>query len=105
MVFVDMARTFGEALADARAKAGLTQEQFAAKLKIKRQSGVSGMEQRRYAPRPKTVEKLARALGCSPADLLEDVETPYDYLFEPQQEESRARAPSGRAPVKRHRAG
>jgi len=74
-------RTFGDALIAARKKAKLTQEQLAERLGHKGQSTVSSLEQRRFPPRPETVEALATALGCPWRDLLHDVETEFDAYF------------------------
>jgi len=73
-------RRFGENLTAARKAAGLTQEQFAARLKFKRTAPLSIWERGHRLPTPKTIVKLARELGCEPAVLMAGVESPYDRL-------------------------
>lgn len=75
-----MSRTFGENLRRARVRAGLTQEALTARLGLKRQAPISLWESRSTLPKPETIVRLARAVGCKPRDLLEGVETPYDRL-------------------------
>jgi len=72
--------TFGENLRAMRTRAGLTQEDLAARLEFKRTTPLSLWERGDDVPFPKTIVKLATAIGCTPADLLRDVETAYDRL-------------------------
>jgi transcriptional regulator with XRE-family HTH domain len=73
-------RTFGKNLREAREKAKLTQDALAKRLGFKRQTPISIWERQDRLPHAATVEKIARALGCSPARLLRGVVTPYDKL-------------------------
>lgn len=50
------------------------------RLGLKRPAPISLWESLDGVPRPETIERLARALGCHPRELLEGVETPYDRL-------------------------
>lgn len=75
-------RTFGENLKEARVRANLTQEELADRLGFARASPISLWERPSApVPEPKTIVKLADAIpGCTPADLLRGVVTPYDAL-------------------------
>ena len=72
--------TFGENLRRIREAANVTQEELARRLKLKRTTPISLWENLGTLPRPKTIVRVAGALECSPADLLEGVVTPYDLL-------------------------
>jgi transcriptional regulator with XRE-family HTH domain len=72
--------TFGENLRAARERAQLSQGQLAERLKFKRTTPLSIWEHGHKFPGPKTMIKLATAIGCTTADLLHGVETPYDRL-------------------------
>ncbi len=52
-----------------RYKNGLTQEQFAEKIGIT-VNGVSNIERNRYQPTAETIDKICKAFGISPAQLL-----------------------------------
>jgi transcriptional regulator with XRE-family HTH domain len=67
-------------LREARDAAGLTQQQLAEKLGFKRTTPISLWERSPHVPEPRTIAKLAAAIGCAPAVLLRDVVTPYDAL-------------------------
>lgn len=75
-----MSRTFGDNLRCERLRLGLSQEALQRRLKLKRQNGISRWELSGILPEPATVVRIAKALGVSPAVLLDDVETPYDRL-------------------------
>ena len=57
-------------LKELRAKAFLTQEELAAKAKVSR-STIAVLEAGAHsrAPRARTIRRLAKALGCEPADI------------------------------------
>ncbi len=61
-------------LRDLRSRAFLTQEELAEKAKVSR-SAIAVLEsgRRTRRPRPRTIRRLARALGCDPADIKFDV--------------------------------
>ena len=61
-------------LRELRSRAFLTQEELAEKAKVSR-STIAVLESGRRArwPRPRTIRRLARALGCEPADIEFDV--------------------------------
>ena len=61
-------------LRELRSKAFLTQEELAEKAKVSR-SAIAVLESGRGTrrPRPRTIRRLARALGCDPADIKFDV--------------------------------
>lgn len=71
---------FGQNLRALRERAGLTQEELAARLQYKGQAPLSLLETGAKIPTPKTIIKLAHALDCTSADLLVGVVTPYDEL-------------------------
>jgi transcriptional regulator with XRE-family HTH domain len=75
--------TFGTNLREARIRAGLTQDALAERLHFKRQTPLSIWERDRKLPGPKTIEKLAHAIGCSTAELMAGVTSPYDLLRAP----------------------
>ena len=85
----DVARTFGENLKRKRELAGMTQEQLALALKLKRSSQISLVEGRGALPRPETIIKYAEAVKCEPYELLEDVETGYDAIRSKAPDQSR----------------
>ena len=72
--------TFGANLRRARQAAGLTLRQVAARIRIKTIAPLSMLERSAKVPEPKTILKLAAAVGTSPAALLRNVVTPYDAL-------------------------
>ncbi|MDP2674444.1 MAG: helix-turn-helix transcriptional regulator [Dehalococcoidia bacterium] len=57
-------------LRELRNRAFLTQEELAEKAKVSR-STIAVLEsgRRTRGPRPRTIRRLARALGCEPADI------------------------------------
>jgi len=65
-----------------RKAAGLTQEDLAKTLGLKKPSPISLMEGRRkhVIPKPSSIRRLAKALHVEPWQLLEGVETEYDRL-------------------------
>lgn len=63
---------FSDNLRRARVEAGLSQEELADAAEIDR-TYVSALERCRYAASLDVIERLATALGVSPASLLEDV--------------------------------
>lgn len=71
---------FGERLARCRTAAKLSQETVAARMGKKRQGNLSTMENRIHPPPATMVVRLAKAIGCAPADLLKEVETNYDRI-------------------------
>lgn len=74
--------SFGENVRAIRERHGLTQEQVAERLGLKRPTPVSLLEGYRGArvPRPATITKVAAALNVEPWELLEGVETDIDRL-------------------------
>lgn len=72
--------TFGENLRRARNAKGLTQEAVAARLGFKRTTPISIWERGAKLPGPKTIVKLAAAIGCQPEELMAGVITPYDAI-------------------------
>lgn len=72
----DVAKRFAENLAHYRDKSGLSQEALASRAEIHR-SQASELLRGRQVPRITTVARLAGALGCTAADLLEGI------VFEP----------------------
>jgi transcriptional regulator with XRE-family HTH domain len=71
---------FGQNLRALRERAKLTQDGLAARLGFKKPTPISLWETGTTVPQPRTIEKLAAALECKPADLLVGVVTPYDTL-------------------------
>ena len=71
----DIFATLAENIKYYRSQLKLTQEALASRAGINR-SYLAGIESGRRNPSARTIEKLARALGVSPADLL----TPLDTL-------------------------
>lgn len=69
-----MELTFVATLRELRSKAFLTQEELAEKARVSR-SAIAVLEsgRRTRRPRPRTIRRLARALGCDPADIKFDV--------------------------------
>ena len=72
--------TFGQNLRRLRQHAGLTQEALGTRISHKRTTLISIWERTEKIPSPALITRLAKALGCSPADLLENVVTAYDRL-------------------------
>jgi transcriptional regulator with XRE-family HTH domain len=74
--------TYGENFRRLRERATLSQEDVAARLGFKkgRNSNISTLEQSDHIPKLDTILRHAEALGCEPADLLDDVASKYDYL-------------------------
>lgn len=72
--------TFGVNLRKARIAAGLTQEQLARRLSMKRTTPISLWERSTTIPEPRTIKRLATALAVTPASLLLHVITPLDLL-------------------------
>lgn len=71
---------FGQNLRAAREAAGLTQEQLKQRLGFKRTTPLSIWERGHKVPGPKVIDKLATAIGCTTAVLMQGVVTPYDRL-------------------------
>jgi transcriptional regulator with XRE-family HTH domain len=65
----ELAKKFGLALAEARKKAGLTQEQLADKADFHR-TYIGFIEQGVYAPNIYTIKKIADALNTKPSELV-----------------------------------
>lgn len=66
---------------DLREAKGLSQEAVAQRLGITRQGNLSVREKRdQRVPKPQTIRRHAKALGCKPADLLRGVITEYDAM-------------------------
>jgi transcriptional regulator with XRE-family HTH domain len=59
---------------------GLTLEQVADRLGLKRSAPLSTFERSRHVPKAETLEEYAQAIGCTAADLLAGVVTEYDRL-------------------------
>lgn len=74
-----MALYVGDNLRRVRERIGITQTDLARRMET-RPSWVSLLERSTDLPTPETVERLARALGVVPAELLEGVITPWDVL-------------------------
>ncbi|MCE4069660.1 MULTISPECIES: helix-turn-helix domain-containing protein [Pseudomonas] len=70
---MDAAEAFGKALRARRKQAGLTQEQLALQADVQR-NYVSLIERNVNQPTITIIFKLARALNCSPKELIADVE-------------------------------
>lgn len=70
---MDIGLAFGKTLRKRRKEAGFTQEQLALEADIQR-NYVSLIERGVNQPTITIIFKLARALGCTPASLVEDVE-------------------------------
>ena len=75
-----MSNRFGQNLRKVREKAGLTQEALASKLGMAKPAPISIWERGSQVPTPRTILRLAAALGCEPADLMAGVVTPTDAL-------------------------
>jgi transcriptional regulator with XRE-family HTH domain len=58
---------------DARVRAGLSQERLAFLARLHR-TEISLLERGERDPRLSTIVRLARALGCTPSSLLEEIE-------------------------------
>lgn len=75
------ARTFGENMRRERwEKRQIPQEVLAQRMGLKRQAQVSRWETSPDVPSPDTIERIAKAIGCTTADLMLGVVTPYDLL-------------------------
>ncbi|WP_083417784.1 helix-turn-helix domain-containing protein [Burkholderia contaminans] len=70
---MELAAVFGAVLRERRLHAGLTQEQLAFEADIQRVY-VSGLELGRYQPTLAMLFKLAKALRCTPAELVAEVD-------------------------------
>lgn len=57
-----------------------SQEEIARRLKLRRQANISAIELGSKVPSVRTIVKHAAALKCTPAELLEGVQTDYDRL-------------------------
>jgi len=66
-------RAFGTAVHNRRRDAGLTQEQFAESLGMQ-SSAISRLERGVVSPSLEMVDRVARALGTTPATLLSEAE-------------------------------
>ena len=87
----DRSRSFGDNLRAARVAAGLTPTQLAKRCGFARQTPISLWEVKPgHLPEPRTILKLAKVLGTTPAALLDGVVTPNDLL---RGDDSRGRAP------------
>lgn len=75
-----MARLFRENLKRERSARGVSQEELARRLGLKRQAQVSLWETRDNVPTATTIRRIATALKCGTWLLLDDVETEYDRL-------------------------
>lgn len=78
----DVPRTVGQNVKRLRVDRGLTQEALARRLGLKRPAQMSLVESSQALPKPTTILRYARALGCDPSLLMDDVETPYDRIRE-----------------------
>jgi transcriptional regulator with XRE-family HTH domain len=80
--YTEAVRTFGDNLKRLRAAARprITQAALAGKLGHVNNSTISKWETEGGLPEPDTITKVADALGVAAADLLEDVELPYERL-------------------------
>lgn len=98
--------TFGENLRRLREARGWSQEVLAKKMGYEsgRNTQISLDETSGRLPTPDKVTRYATALGCSPAELLEGVVTPYDLLRD-EQAKARAGPKLGHHPAKRKSAG
>lgn len=67
---MDISKAFGENVRKYRKARGLSQEQFALKYEVDR-TYISGIERGKRNPTIEIVQKLARALGVSIADLFD----------------------------------
>jgi transcriptional regulator with XRE-family HTH domain len=65
-----MARNLSETIKRARARAGLTQDALAKRAKVSRVYVIKLESGDRQSPSLAVLERLARALGVAPADLL-----------------------------------
>lgn len=75
---LDFVKRFGDNLRHARELAGLTQVQVAQRMGLKRNSTIAVWESRDRPPKPKTVGRLAHAIGCPPSVLMDEVPSGYD---------------------------
>jgi len=71
ITFSTIAQRFGWNLRIARQRAKLTQQGLADRLGI-HQSGVSAWERGSCVPKPKSINRLADALGVEPSELLRE---------------------------------
>lgn len=72
--------TFGENLRRERRARQMTLEDLARRLGLGRAAPLSRLENSEHIPKPETIAEYAGAIGCTPADLLRGVLTPYDAL-------------------------
>lgn len=75
-----VSRTVGQNVRRIRETKGLTQEVLAQRLGLKRPAQMSIVESSQQLPKPATILRYAKALGCDPRLLMDDVETPYDRI-------------------------
>lgn len=75
-----MTRRFGENLKRIRTAAGVSQEELARRLGLKRQAQISLWENKDILPTPGTIMRVARALKAPAKDFLEEVDTDYDRI-------------------------
>jgi transcriptional regulator with XRE-family HTH domain len=100
-----VARTFGQNLKRIREAKGVTQEALMGRLGLKRPTPISLWESRPTLPKAATIVRIAKALGCAPRDLLDEVETDYDRLrLGLPLRQVKARDPGGARSVKARRA-
>lgn len=74
--------TFGENLRRLRKRAGLTQNDLAARMEFSNNSPISGWERAAEGrlPDAPVIQQFAKSIGCEPRELLENVVTEYDKL-------------------------
>jgi transcriptional regulator with XRE-family HTH domain len=84
-------KQFGQLLRNLRTEAGLTQDEVAERVKLKRTS-VTNIERGRQHIALHQLYLLAAAVGKSPSDLLPDVEAAYEELLPAQMDSLRAAA-------------
>jgi len=75
-----VATTFGQNLARLRKRVGISQEELARRIGVKRSAQISHWETGRRKPEPRTLTRLAAALDCEPWEFLKGVKTDYDAL-------------------------
>lgn len=75
---MNAAEAFGKALRARRKQAGLTQEELALNAEVQR-NYVSLIERNVNQPTVTIIFKLAKALNCSPKELIADVEKILEY--------------------------
>lgn len=72
--------SFGHNLREARLAARLTQDALAQRLGFHRATAISLWERSAHVPEPRTIRKIAAAIGCSAKVLMRNVVTEYDAL-------------------------